>query len=181
MQRHLFFFPLFFFFLLFLTASLDLLLNSPLLLAAVNASPACLEKLIHHRATIDHKNKSGRTALHEASFFNRPENVQMLLKLGAKFLTDFNGYTPLMDASSKGNLEVAKILLSHFKDISCNDVGKSGSSSLVLSIHHFELFKYFVEANSGDLNQKVENLSIQDYAEKIGAKDVVQYLKERVN
>eukprot|EP00004_Rigifila_ramosa_P002549 TRINITY_DN12679_c0_g1_i1.p1 TRINITY_DN12679_c0_g1~~TRINITY_DN12679_c0_g1_i1.p1 ORF type:complete len:559 (+),score=168.21 TRINITY_DN12679_c0_g1_i1:8-1684(+) len=85
-----------------------------LLVAARNKHTDVVEYLLAKGANIDHKNKSGRTALHTACLNNKPEDVDFLIQNGADLDVlggGYSGETPLYFACKYECVECVDILL----------------------------------------------------------------------
>ncbi|AXK73741.1 hypothetical protein DWG18_14425 [Lysobacter sp. TY2-98] len=94
--------------------------GQPVLLAAAGAEdddPAGVQLLLKHKARVDARDRSGRTALHVAALAGHIEIVIALLEAGADAaLADAQGRTPIMEAVRGGHLEIADELLRQMSD-----------------------------------------------------------------
>jgi Ankyrin repeats (3 copies)/Ankyrin repeats (many copies) len=73
-----------------------------------------VRSLLEHGADIDGQSQSGRTPLHEASYFGALEVVRLLLEHGADVEAKGNdGETALQEAAGRGHDEVVKLLREH--------------------------------------------------------------------
>lgn len=69
---------------------------------------------------LEKKNKNGETPLHTACIKGKYEQAKELLKLGAQANTkDFNGWTPLHEASNHGFADIVALLLDYNGIIDC--------------------------------------------------------------
>ena len=84
--------------------------STPLMLAAIFGQLDTAQLLIHANAHLDSQNHSGDSALHLASFFCRPEMVELLLNSGAD-PNNVNNHdlTPLAATSIEMNAELGAI------------------------------------------------------------------------
>jgi ankyrin repeat protein len=77
-----------------------------------DAGVGIVRMLIEREANIDHRNKAGRTALHEAATHGISAVAQELLECGANMRSlDADGRPPLHDAILHNNPEVLALLL----------------------------------------------------------------------
>eukprot|EP00250_Pteridium_aquilinum_P033279 c5402_g1_i1 orf=1-2583(-) len=80
--------------------------------AATLASTEVLVQLIEYKASLETKDKEGRTALHFAVEAERIESLKVLLRAGAdKNAQRADGRTPLLIAAENGSLEMVNLLL----------------------------------------------------------------------
>ena len=74
--------------------------------------------LTNKKVDINSKDEKGRTALMEATYWNQPEAITLLLEHGADVnLVDEEGTNALIDASTSGSSNVVKELLKKGADI----------------------------------------------------------------
>jgi ankyrin repeat protein len=80
---------------------------TPLMLAVRSGDPELVDLLISKGANVNHKSEMGETALHIASYYEVATRIlKSLITAGAKPNSMNNeGYTPLMYAGYRGNLE----------------------------------------------------------------------------
>nr|WP_246022989.1 ankyrin repeat domain-containing protein [Lysobacter terrigena] len=94
--------------------------GQPALLAAAGSEdddPAGVQLLLKHKARVDARDRSGRSALHVAAYAGHIEIVIALLEAGADAsLADAQGRTPIMESVRGGHLEVADELLRQMPD-----------------------------------------------------------------
>jgi ankyrin repeat protein len=128
---------------------------TPLHLAAANYQPEVVQVLLDHKADINSRNEEGNPPLHEAFFYiGFPDEkraagvVRRLLEHGADPNThddnDTNS-TPLHIASSKGWLEVARLLLSHGANVDEKDKEGRTSFQVASSKGHVEMTKLLLD------------------------------------
>jgi len=80
--------------------------------AAGSGNCAAILNLLHSGAEIHAINKSARTPLHEAAYWNLPDVAQYLISQGANInIKALLGYTPLHAAVDGGNPAIASLLI----------------------------------------------------------------------
>lgn len=85
---------------------------APLAYAAALGNIEMISLLLEKGANPHYQNDKGRTALHEAAYFNQPKAIQSLLQAGANpELIDTKGHTALTLAASQQHREVVTTLL----------------------------------------------------------------------
>jgi ankyrin repeat protein/predicted esterase len=86
----------------------------PLFEAIRKKNLAVVRLLLKYNASVNTKNREGRTPLHHAAQVGSLEIAELLLENHASVnARDDQGYTPLLEAASNRNLEVSKLLLQH--------------------------------------------------------------------
>lgn len=95
--------------------------DTPLLVAARYARYGqyeTLKTLLEHGAKVNHKDETGRTALHDAAMYSGKEVINLLISYGADVNAgDEDHCTPLHQAAMLNNIEAAKALVEHGADI----------------------------------------------------------------
>jgi ankyrin repeat protein len=95
--------------------------DTPLLVAARYARHGqyeTIKTLLEHGAKVNHKDKHGRTALHDAAMYSGKEIINLLISYGADVnARDEHHSTPLHQAAMLTNIEAAKALVEHGADI----------------------------------------------------------------
>ena len=127
-----------------------------ILIACERGCIDCLRLFIKNKETINQKDQVGRTPLHYASCFCKPECTKILLENGANVQEKtIYGRTPLHTASAYGSTECVKILLES-EEIILNEKDEDGWTPL----HHAARFN-----NIGCVNlllNKGHDLSIKE-------------------
>ncbi|KAM9316826.1 ankyrin repeat and SOCS box protein 3 [Gastrophryne carolinensis] len=102
-------------------------LTSPLFLAVESGHAAVIRLLLKYEANIDGTHSFSRwNPLHQASFMERTDLIQLLLENGAdKECQDDFGITPLFIAAQYGKYESLNLLLSHGADVNCQAKDKA--------------------------------------------------------
>eukprot|EP00054_Salpingoeca_dolichothecata_P010551 m.58832 g.58832 ORF g.58832 m.58832 type:complete len:336 (-) comp19049_c0_seq2:120-1127(-) len=125
----------------------------PLLVdASYHGAPAVVKVLLQSGANVNATDKTGNTALSQASQTNHLEVVKILVGAGADLnMQNRYGASALVKASCSGHLEVAKVLVAAGADL--NLYNGNGITALMLTCAHgsFELAKILVAAGA-DLN-----------------------------
>ena len=122
---------------------------------------------------------TGSTAIMYASYKGFYEIVTLLCDNNADLHVKENKYgeTVLMEASSQGNLEMAKLLVS--KGARVDDVNKRGETVLTLAsnVKEFKLCKFYI--NKGAAISSINNNMIEfyDWATTNNDEDLVERLK----
>ncbi|MGR3310605.1 MAG: ankyrin repeat domain-containing protein [Candidatus Brocadiales bacterium] len=95
--------------------------DTPLLVAARYARYGqyeTIKTLLEHGAKVNHKDKHGRAALHDAAMYSGNEVINLLISYGADVnARDEHQSTPLHQAAMLNNIEAAKALVEHGADI----------------------------------------------------------------
>ena len=95
--------------------------DTPLLVAARYARYGkyeTIKTLLEHGAKVNHKDKHGRAALHDAAMYSGKEVMNLLISYGADVnARDEHQSTPLHQAAMLNNIEAAKALVEHGADI----------------------------------------------------------------
>jgi ankyrin repeat protein len=120
---------------------------TPLHCAASETQIECVQVLLDHNAKINLQDDTGHTPLYWTTRQRREhtlDTVRRLLEHGA----DPNIYrhsTPLHQASSRGSLEVARLLLSYGAKVDAKDWEGSTSFQVAASEGHHEITKLLLE------------------------------------
>ncbi|KAH9029579.1 hypothetical protein EDB85DRAFT_2275985 [Lactarius pseudohatsudake] len=124
--------------------------RTPFHLAAAHLQPVAILLLLEHNADVNQRDSNGSTPLHD-TMYNLPyfpegeciDVMQRLLEHGADPNAGDNNYsTPLHQASSKGLLEVARLLLSYGANVDEKD--REGKTSFQVAKHQ-EMTKLLLE------------------------------------
>ncbi|HUU20211.1 MAG TPA: ankyrin repeat domain-containing protein [Sedimentisphaerales bacterium] len=95
--------------------------DTPLMVAARYARHGqyeTIKTLLEHGAKVNHKDKHGRAALHDAAMYSGKEVINLLISYGADVnARDEHQSTPLHQAAMLNNIEAAKALVEHGADI----------------------------------------------------------------
>ena len=131
---------------------------TPLHLGVVNGKPEAVQVLLDHNADANSRNDKGNTPLYEAFFYNtyspvKEEEttsiVRRLLEHGADGTTRDHNHstpsTPLHKASSRGWLEVARLLLSHGASVDEKDEQGRTPLQVASSEGHVEMTKLLLD------------------------------------
>ncbi|KQO00473.1 MULTISPECIES: ankyrin repeat domain-containing protein [Stenotrophomonas] len=90
--------------------------------ATEDDDPAGVQLLLKHRARLDARDRSRRSALHEAAAAGHGDIVDALLAAGANVEPrDAAGRTPWLDAAAQGHAGVLERLLAHKPDVAAVD------------------------------------------------------------
>ena len=121
---------------------------TPLHFATYNTEIECVQVLLDHNANINLQDDGGRTPLYWTTAPAKGEHTldiaQLLLKQGA----DPNIYgqsTPLHQASSRGLIEVARLLLSHGAKVNVKDKEGKTPFQVAASEGHNEITKLLLK------------------------------------
>lgn len=102
---------------------------------------------MEHGADVEVRSNDGRTPLHLACLKGRTAVVQLLISSGAQCdVVDHSNWSPLIDASNGGYLELVKILLNHQVRINVQTSGRQ-ETALHHAIYnsHIDVAIYLVE------------------------------------
>ncbi|MFT0820032.1 ankyrin repeat domain-containing protein, partial [Wolbachia endosymbiont of Nasonia vitripennis] len=101
--------------------------NAPLHISAEFYSQEAAVALINVGASIDLKNKEGRTPLHVSAIHNNVDCARLLIQKGASLdLSDLTGDTPLHLAVERCNVDLVELLLSYKASIKAQNLEKKG-------------------------------------------------------
>jgi ankyrin repeat protein len=150
--------------------------NTPLIIAICSANynkDLCDFLINNDNIDIELKNSTQNSALHYASFFNREDLVNTLIKKTSDVKIDEKNQkdkTPLYLAIEKDNNEIAKLLIDHGADI--NASGPEGKTPLDLAIEtgNQDIICYYCKHKDEDDNTPLYNAcNLQEFelAEKL--------------
>ncbi len=155
----------------------------PLLLAVRKNYTGIVKALIEAGATVNCKDKYGRTPLHCAADYGHIETAKMLIEAGAKVnAKDKDGCTPLYWAVLHGDTKMAKVLIDTGADI--NTKSRLGNTPLNMTryarpfIHPKDLAKCTQLLRKHGAKKSLEIDYPLHYAAQIGRVDIVRTLVE---
>ena len=159
--------------------------KTPLIAAAENGHLLCVERLLEcTRATIDHVDKFGQTALQYACKNNMTEIAQALIEGGAytRVRSPLDQTTLLMTASHHGNVELAALLLQHDRLLPCINALDGGlRTALYYGCRHPDvvalLLSHGAEADCKDQSGKSPLMR----AAEIGCEKVLHLLLDAID
>ena len=116
------------------------------------------EVLVEAGANPNVQNFAGETLLHFATQENKPEMVRKFLLAGANsnIGNKVSGETPLMHATKKGFVDVAKLLFGGGANVHIKDKGGRTALDYAKRIGHVELVSLLQEAESASKSELVE-------------------------
>ena len=143
--------------------------DTPLLVAARYARHGqyeTIKTLLEHGAKVNHKDKNGRTALHDAAMYSGKEVINLLISYGADVnARNKNQSTPLHQAGMLNNIEAAKELVEHGADIfakNYHDYSKPMAEG------------QYVRPSRGQMNKTAKEIAL-----KAGRNELAQYLQTK--
>ena len=104
----------------------------PLHIAVESGIVDIIPRLIKRGADVDSQSDGGRTALHLTVIFDQKAALGVLLRFGAKFMPDKDGWTPLMLAVEKLDLDLTTLLFRAGAELDCHP--KLGATPLHIAI-----------------------------------------------
>ena len=143
--------------------------DTPLLVAARYARYGkyeTIKTLLEHGAKVNHKDKHGRAALHDAAMYSGKEVINLLISYGADVnARDEHQSTPLHQAAMLNNIEAAKALVEHGADIfakNYHDYSKPPAD------------RVFLRPSRGQMNKTAKEIALTR-----GDKEMAQYLQTK--
>jgi ankyrin repeat protein len=153
--------------------------ESLLQLAAAGGFVSITKKLLQKHASIDGKDKYGRTALYEAVANGNEAVVQLLLKANAATDIKTNrGWTGLCEAAADGHEAIVNLLLEANAKVETKDV--SGMTALYHASQngHEAIVKLLLEANAEVDAKDVSGITPLHQASQNGSEAIVKLLLE---
>lgn len=152
---------------------------TPLMFAVQEGKEDVVAALLSVTKEIDAGDHQDRTALHHAARVGHARIAKHLLDAGAAAgVFCVGAATPLMMASTAGNVDTVQVLLSHGVDCNALDL-KEGYSALMLAAFggHIPVMQALIDAGA-DVNQCTEwNVNALTMAERGEDEDAVQMLR----
>lgn len=147
-------------------------------LAAWENAEKSLSVLLKHPAVqVDLLSTLGETPLMIAALKGYVGLAQQLLKAGA--YPNKTGWTPLHYAANSGSIEMVRLLLDAHAYIDAESPNKTTPLMMAARSKDIGLVKFLLDEGA-DMNLKNEQgFSAIDFAEKAGAQDIAQGLKDR--
>jgi len=143
--------------------------DTPLLVAAryaINGKYETIKTLLEHGAKVNHKDKHGRTALHDAAMYSGKEIINLLVSYRADVnARDEHQSTPLHQAAMLSNIEAAKALVEHGANIfakNYHDYSKPPPEGMLFA------------PSRGQMNKTAKEIAL-----KRGDKEMAQYLQTK--
>jgi ankyrin repeat protein len=137
-----------------------------------------VKKMIAEETDINIQDKDGRTALMEASEYDRIEIIKFLIeeKANLNIQDKKYGWTALIFATFWGRFEIVKLLIEAKADVNIQD--KDGWTALMYASFKglFEIAKILVEAKADQNLQDENGKTALDYAKEQGNKEIVELL-----
>lgn len=129
---------------------------------------------------INCRTSDGTPMLNIAVRSEQPEAVEWILSLNVDIdaLSDDRGYSAVMDAVWKSNVEITKLLIARGANL--NFIGNDGQSVLVLAVGAgvFEICRLLAEAGADpDIKDRM-GMSAYEYAKLFGKADIVELLQK---
>ena len=143
--------------------------DTPLLVAARYARYGqyeTIKTLLEHGAKVNHKDKHGRAALHDAAMYSGKEVINLLISYGADVnARDEHQSTPLHQAAMLNNIEAAKALVEHGADI--------------FAKNYHDYSKPPADGRLRGPSRDTMNKTAKEIALRRGDKEMVQYLQTK--
>jgi ankyrin repeat protein len=141
--------------------------------------------LLQHGADKEIKNNRGETALYQAAFYGKVEQLQELINAGAdKEARDNNGDTPLIAALWDSNrIENAAALLNAGANINAQGMDRNTPLILAVHLHLPQAVKMLLDHNPDQTLRNDEKETAYDLAVRRGYKDIIALFdqKNKVN
>ena len=154
--------------------------NEALLQAAKDGDIKTAKRLLDDGACVNGKDKAMCTASGQATLWNHPDIVELLLDHGADIngTTGFSGWTALMQASNKGFTDVVELLLDHGADVNAKSIHAWTALMMAAYGGRVEITEMLL-SHGADMNAKSEKgLTALMWAEKNGQQGMSELLKE---
>ncbi len=143
--------------------------DTPLLVAARYARHGqyeTIKTLLEHGAKVNHKDKHGRAALHDAAMYSGKEVINLLISYGADVnARDKHQSTPLHQAAMLNNIEAAKALVEHGADIFAKNYHDYSKPPPV---------RLHLRPSRGNMNKTAKEIAL-----KAGHIELAQYLQTK--
>lgn len=146
-----------------------------LMLAAREGNPGVVKALLAARPRLDRKNPLGESALMLAAIFGHTQIVTLLLDSGAP--VNQSGWTPLIYAAARNQIEVARLLVTRGADVDASS--DSGTTALMMAARegHLRMVLLLLELGADARLTNDQNQSALTLAQGRGHDDVVSVLR----
>lgn len=128
---------------------------------------------------VNSKDDSGIPMINQAVRKDNIELVKQLMDLGADIncVSEDRGYTPVMDAVWRGNLEITELLIKNKAEL--NTINKEGQSNLVLAVgaDRIEITKLLAENGADPDIKDSMGMSAYGYASLFKKQEILDILK----
>jgi uncharacterized protein len=142
-----------------------------------NAEKSLSVLLKHPQVQVDVLSALGETPLMIAALKGYLGVAQQLLKAGA--YPNKTGWTPLHYAASAGNVEMMQLLLDAHAYIDAESPNKTTPLMMAARSKEIGVVKFLLDEGADMTLKNEQGFSAIDFAEKAGAQDIAQGLRER--
>jgi len=130
--------------------------------------------------SVDSRDRDGTPMLNIAARNDRLDFVQWLVEQGADInaVSEDRGYTAIMDAVWRGNIEITEYLIKKGSDL--NTINKEGQSMLVLAVgaNRTQICKILAENGANPDIPDAMGMSAYGYAKLFKKVDIVSILEK---
>jgi ankyrin repeat protein len=152
--------------------------RTALIAAAAGGQTEIVKLLLEKGAEVNARNQQGETALFVASGIGEgAEMVKELIKRGADINIETGGMTPLMNAASRRQTDIAQILIEHGADINRKNRENIGALGLAARANQMEIVNLLmvkgVAFSSEDAGEVITMASLR------GRHDIIRFFMER--
>ena len=133
--------------------------------------------LIANPTAINNVNKDGFSALIIAIYRNNNQVAQFLIENGANFNENSPMGSPLMAATVKGNIEIARILLNKKADVNIAD--ENGTTALIYAVQftNFAIVELLLNNKVDKTHKDKQGKTAFEYAVFAGNEKIINQLK----
>ncbi|UOE93328.1 ankyrin repeat domain-containing protein [Alkalihalobacillus sp. LMS39] len=152
--------------------------STPIILALSQGFREMAILLLDYGASVDVKNDSGWSPLHQVIVDGQMDLIELFLDRGAELHPDENGLTPLMVASLYNYPEIVSLLLGYDDNASVNATDEYGKTALMIASEngYTKIVNMLLKAGADVSIETEDGYTAEELAKLYGHEDIVEKL-----